>query len=354
LILMNKNDFKYSINIKHVVYKSKKWNLIMKKKLFFKTLAKNKALAAPLMGFPGIQLTKTSLKTNLFNPRLQAESLMRISELSEVDVIFQMMDLSIEAGALGLTVKYPAFESPSVKEHPIETAKDLARFKNIDILADCRVWAAIETVKILKQEQEKPVVAYICGPFSLAGLLMGATEILMALFDKPDDVLEVIEFAAKLELAYAKKLQDVGADAVCLLEPTAMMLPPGDFTKYAGNAIKNIVSEIDIPAILHICGNTSHLIDDMCQTGVAALSLDAVMDLPVIMSSQVPDDICVIGNIDPANLMLRGTPEKIMQAVEELKQKMLKFDNFILSTGCDLPPDTPLENIKAFVKAAKK
>ena len=326
----------------------------MNKKLFFKTLAENKSLAAPLMGFPGIQLSKTNLKTNLFNPRLQAESLMRISEFSEVDVVFQMMDLSIEAGALGLTIEYPTFESPSVKEHPIKTAKDIERFKNIDIMADCRVCAAAETVKILKQEQEKPVVAYICGPFSLAGLLIGATEILMALFDKPDDVLEIIEFTVKVELAYAKKLQDAGADAVCLLEPTAMMLPPQDFMKYAGNAIKNIVTKIDIPAILHICGNTSHLIDDMCQTGISALSLDTVIDLSAIMSSQVPDDICVIGNIDPANLMLRGTPEEIMQAVKKLKQEMFKFDNFILSTGCDLPPDTPLENIKAFVKAAKE
>lgn len=326
----------------------------MGKNIFFKTLAKNKSLAAPLMGFPGIQLTKTNLKTNLFNPRLQAESLMLISDLSGVDVMFQMMDLSIEAGALGLTVSYPADESPSIVGHPLETAKDLARFKNIDIMADCRVQAAAETIGILKHEQEKPVIAYICGPFSLAGLLLGATEILMALYDKPDDVLEIIEFATNLELAYAKKLQAAGADAVCLLEPTAMMLPPGDFTKYAGGAIKNIVSEIDIPAILHICGNTSHLIDEMCRSGVSALSLDTVVDLPAVISSQIPDDICVMGNIDPANLMLRGTPEEVTRAVRELKQKTLKFDNFILSTGCDLPPDTPLENIKAFVKAAKE
>ena len=325
----------------------------MDKRVFLCTLAKNKSLAAPLAGCPAIQLTGTTLKTNLFNPRLQAESIMRLSEASGIDMVFQLMDLSIEAGALGLTVSYPAFESPTVENHPIETAADLNRFKNIDISADCRVWTALETVKILKMEQEKPVVAYICGPFSMAGLLLGATEIFMALFDKPDDVLATIRFAAELGITYANKLQEAGADAICMLEPTAMMLPPDDFVKYAGNTIKNMTAKINAPLILHICGNSSHLIDEMCQTGAAALSLDTAVDLSTI-TPRVPADICVMGNIDPANLMRRGTPAEIIPAVKKLKKEMQKFDNFILSTGCNLPPDTPLENIKAFVEAARK
>ena len=326
---------------------------VMNNRKSLKAWAQNKTLAAPLLGFPGIQLTETNLKTNLFNPRLQAQSLMRISEKTGVDVIFQMMDLSIEAGALGLPVKYPLYESPSVEEHPVETLADLDFFANIDVLADCRVQGAIKTVKILKREQDKPVVAYVCGPFSLAGLLMGATEILMALFDKPDEVLKIIEFACKVELAYARKLQDAGADAVCVLEPTAMMLPPGEFMKYAGNFINHMALSLDIPLILHICGNTTHLIGDMCSSGAAALSLDSAVDLPAIMG-QVPEDVCIMGNIDPAELMLRGKPSDIRRTIGDLKRRMATFDNFILSTGCDLPPDTPLENIKAFLEATKE
>ena len=316
-------------------------------------LADNKSLAAPLLGFPGIQLTGTNLKTNLFNPRLQADSLMRIADETGIDVIFQMMDLSIEAGALGLTVKYPAFESPSVEEHPVGSAADLKRFENIDIMNDCRVKSSIEAVRLLKLEQDRPVVAYICGPFSLAALLVGATEILMAMFDKPDEILEIIKFCAEQETRYALALQEAGADAICVLEPTAMMLPPGDFETYAGSFLNEMNSKLEAPIILHICGNTSHLIEDMCKTGAAGLSLDTPMDFAEVIK-QMPDDVCLIGNIDPANLMLRGKPEEIEEAVLELKEKMKEYNNFILSTGCDLPPDTPLENIKAFVKAAKK
>ncbi|MDD5697640.1 MAG: uroporphyrinogen decarboxylase family protein [Victivallaceae bacterium] len=325
----------------------------MGKNTSLKMLAADKSLAAPLSGCPGIQLTGTNLKTNLFNPRLQADSIMRLSETTGVDVVFQLMDLSIEAGALGLPVRYPAFESPTVETHPVETAKDLAQFANIDVMADCRVWTAVETVRILKREQKKPVAAYICGPFSLAGLLIGATEIFLALFDKPADVQEIIRFAARRGITYARRLREAGADLICMLEPTAMMLPPDDFVTYAGNHIKGMTSEIDAPVILHICGNTTQLISSMGQTGAAALSLDMAVDLPAVMP-RLPKEICVMGNIDPANLMRRGTPEAVGSAVRELKRKMLKFDNFILSTGCNLPPDTPLENITAFVKAAKE
>ncbi|MCP3967688.1 MAG: uroporphyrinogen decarboxylase (URO-D) [Lentisphaerae bacterium] len=319
---------------------------------FFQKTAKNKSTAAPLMGFPGVQLTETNLKTNLFNPSVQAKSLMQISKLSGVDVIFPMMDLSIEAGALGLTVTYPDMESPSVENHPINSSKDLAAFKNIDITKDCRVWSAVETIRILKSEQSKPICAYICGPFSLTGLLIGTTKIFMSLYDTPDDIKKIIDFAANLEIAYAKLLQEAGADAVCMLEPTAMMMSPNDFVNFVSAPIRKIVESLEIPSALHICGDSTHLVEAMCDTGISALSLDAPVDIPAVMP-KVPENICVIGNIDPANLMLRGTPDEVTAKVTDLKAKMQEYGNYIMSTGCDLPPDTPLANIEAFANAVK-
>lgn len=310
--------------------------------------ASERKLAVPLMGFPGARITNTSIKQNLFNPRLQATSLEMLTREIDPDVVFPMMDLSIEAGALGLPVRFPLHESPSIEEHPVSTTEDLEPLRNIDILTDARGWGALETIRLLKYKIDKPLCAYVAGPFTLTGLLMGANDICMALLDDPVGTSEVIEFSLRIVTRYAKALENVGADMICVLEPTAMMLSPDDFKRFSGDYLARLSNALKSSVILHICGNTTHLIKEMCATGVQALSLDHAIDLPDVMSD-IPDDIVVMGNIDPSGIMLRGSEEQVENVSLALLKKMDAYDNFILSTGCDLPPDTPIENIKAFM-----
>jgi len=103
--------------------------------------------------------------------------------------------------------------------------------------------------------------------------------------------------------------------------------------------------------VLYICGNTTYILKAMAATGAEGLSLDTPVKLHEVID-MIPD-VVLIGNVDPVRVMLQGSPEKVYENTLDLRRKMKGHKNFILSTGCDLPPETPFENIEAFVKAGR-
>lgn len=309
-------------------------------------------LVVPLAGFPAVQLTNSTMKQNEFNAELQARSLYKLAERTRPDAVFTMMDLSVEAGSLGLPVRFPLDESATVEWHPVKTAADLEPFKVIDPIYDGRVWVFLETIRLLKQKLNIPVGAYVIGPFTLAGLMMGANDIAIATMETPDVVHATVNFCERAVIDYAKALQKAGADMIAILEPTGVILSPEQFWEFSGRSVQNIVRQLDMRTILHICGNTMHLVERMCQTGAQGLSLDSVVDFPKA-ASLMPSDVVLIGNINPVETMLQGTRERVRRETIALLKAMDPYPNFIMSTGCDLPAETPLDNISELVETTK-
>jgi len=263
-----------------------------------------------------------------------------------------MMDLAVLASALGLPVRFPLEESPTVEYPLVKQLADLYRLLSLDPLKDGLVMAFVETMRFMNRTIDIPKGAYIIGPFTLTGLLMGATEVAVATIRDPGLVIGVLEFCTGMISRYAQALVDAGADIITILEPTAVMLSPEAFWKFSGQFVKRIIEQIPIIPMLHICGNTTHLIPAMVQTKAEALSLDSLVDLPAIGQS-VPESVFLIGNIDPVRVMLQGTPAQVRRETTQLLEHMAPHPNFILSTGCDLPPETPLQNIEAFMEVGK-
>jgi len=99
-----------------------------------------------------------------------------------------------------------------------------------------------------------------------------------------------------------------------------------------------------------------HLIKEMAESGVAALSLDSIefrVDLAQA-AEKVPKDVAVIGNISPTRVLKDGSVETVRDAVTILLKRMKPYKNFILSTGCDVPPQTPIENLTVFMQTARE
>lgn len=312
----------------------------------------DRRLVIPLAGYPGVRLTSSTVKQNGFNAELQARSLYKLAELISPDAIFTLMDLSIEAGALGLPVRYPLAESASVEWHPVERVSDLDQYKVIDPLYDGRMWAFLETIRLLSKKLSIPIGAHVIGPFTLAGLMIGAGKIALATLDDPDTVHATVNFCEHIVINFAKALRQAGANMISILDPTAVILSPQAYWTFAGRSVQNVVRHLNTQTILHICGNTTHLIEKMCETGVQGLSLDTAVSIPEI-AGRVPSDVVLLGNIDPVATMLQGDRAKVRQETAGLLEAMTEYENFILSTGCDLPAETPIENIQELVETTK-
>lgn len=315
-------------------------------------LPKDRILVIPLLGAPGVKLSNTTLKENLTNEKVQLRTIKLLVERFHPDGIFPFMDLTVEAEALGLEVTFPENENPAVRMHSIKTEEDLEavklRYKGIS----GRMPLFINIVEDLARSFSILKGAYVIGPFTLAGELMGVSELSMNVILNPTLAHKFIEFATLVVKDYAKALLSAGADTIAVLEPSAVMLSPRQFEEFSGRYFSFLVEELKAPLILHICGDTTHLLKKMAETGAVGLSLDSLVDLKEA-SKVVPDNIALIGNLDPVKVFLQSTPEEVAEATRSLLEKMRGVKNFILSSGCDLPIDTPLENIDAFMREGK-
>lgn len=307
----------------------------------------------PLLGAPGIKLSRTTLRENLTDGETQYKTLSLLLEEFQPDGIFPMMDLSVEPEALGLKIEFPDNAPPSVREHPIKDEEALESLKKDWKGIGGRMPVFIDVVK--RMSESFPILkgAYMLGPFTLAGELVGVEDFLQMLISNPHFVKEVLAFATEVLKSYGKELFAAGADVLAILDPTSVTLSPKYFDEFSAPYIKELGESLKRPIILHICGNTNHLIERMADTKAMGLSLDSMVDLREV-AERVPRNVALIGNLDPVSVFWQDKPEQVKRKTRELLERMKDVDNFVLSSGCDIPVEAPLENIYAFMKAGRE
>lgn len=312
----------------------------------------SRRLVAPLVGYPGARLTRTTICQNLLDPAIHLRSLCALHDRWGMDIIFPMMDLSVEADALGLPVRLLGNESPTVMEHPVVGREDLDRLRRVDVLTDARLQGFLEVIHGMSSIQATLVGSYVVGPFSLAGLLMGAAQAAMATVRNAAFLHEVIAFAVEVVESYARKTVDAGADLVVVLEPTGVLLSPESFRVFSGAYVRQLVERIPVPCVLHVCGNSTRLLPAMAESGVQGLSLDSAVDLAAAAAG-LPETMVLVGNVAPVDVMGSSDRDVVIGAVRSLRDSMARFPNFVLSTGCDLPVNTPWENIDVLMREGR-
>jgi len=317
-------------------------------------------LVAPLMGFPGLNMTGGSVKLAQQNYGEHYKVVKLLAETFGPDLVFPLMDLSVEANALGRYTVFPKGEAATVVKGAF-SVNDLVAGAHINISFDTRLLGYVETLKLMSIGLPPTVLrgAYVTGPYSLAALIMGADEAAMATMLRPDELAEVCRFTTAKIQEYVRWLIAAGAQVICILEPSAVMLGPAQFEQFSADYVRHINNSCKytgVATVYHTCGNTMHLVGKMVESGVDAVSLDspeAGVDLPAVAET-LPEEVMVIGNINPTGALLRGRPADVEAEVTQLLGRMAPFPNFVLSTGCDLPQETPLENIHAFMRAGRR
>ncbi len=319
-------------------------------------------LVAPLMGFPGVEIINSSIKLAQQNSGVHFKAIRQLVHQFSPDIIFPLMDLSVEANALGQYTIFPR-EDAAIVPAPQEIFRieDLEQLRQINISMDSRVNAYAETVKLMSIGLPEQVIkgAYVTGPYTLASLMMGANEAAMATITRKDELHQLCELTTEKIQEYISLLISAGAELICFLEPSAVMLGPEQFERFSSFYVKHLNQSSrysGVSTIYHTCGNTMHLIKKMIASGVQGISLDSKevgVDLAEV-AKIVPEEVVIMGNINPTSVILKCTADIIRERVLDLLKQMAPFSNFILSTGCDLPQETPLVNIEAFMDTGRK
>ena len=309
----------------------------------------------PLMGYPGVAATGNSVADVLTSRDPHIESLAFLEDRYHPPCLFHVMDLTVEAETLGLEVRFSEEGPPSVVNHPIGTLEQLGSLSVPDPRKDGRMQLFGDVVSRVAMRIDGMMGAYCVGPFTLAAELCGAEELAVRTITDGGFVKDMMSFTTLVCQAYARAMAAVGARVVAILEPTAVILSPDSFQKIVLEPLRSIAAAIrdrDGCPVLHICGDSTHLLGGMASSGVDGLSLDHPVDLATALEA-VPADMLVIGNVDPVGVMMEAEPAAVTEVARSLIERFGGKQNFVLGTGCDLPIETPLENIDALFAAAK-
>lgn len=318
---------------------------------------RKRRLVAPLVGFPGVEMIRSTIKIAQQNFGEHYKAIRALVDAFAPDLVFPLMDLSVEANALGRYTVFPRGESATVPKDSF-ALDELDALADINITFDSRLMGYVETVRMMSVTLPAGTLrgAYVVGPFTLAGLMMGADDTVISTILDPPALHRLCHFTTERIQEYVQLLLAAGADVICILEPTAVMLSPEQFAEFSAVYIRHITTSFRYSRasfVYHTCGNTMHLVQTMARAGVHGVSLDSA-DMGVDLAAaaaRVPEEVAVIGNISPATTMRFGTADDVRREVNGLLEQMRPWPNFILSTGCDLPQETPLANIRAFMEA---
>lgn len=316
-------------------------------------LQKKKRLVIPIMTHPGIELRGSTVFKAVTDGQAHADAILALNERFPTDAVTAIMDLTVEAEAFGAAIRFSENDIPNVIGRLVEDADGVAAL-GIPSLDKGRVREYLKANKIVASSiKDKKVFGGCIGPFSLAGRLYDMSELMMAMYIEPETVTMLLDKCAAFITTYVQAMKETGIDGVIMAEPAAGLVSGDDCYNYSSVYVRKIVEAVQdetFSVVLHNCGNTGHCTGAMLRSGASALHFGNRADMVEALET-CPPDLPVMGNIDPAGVMRQGTPEKVYSAVSELLERTAAYDNFILSTGCDVPPRTPFENIQAFYQA---
>ena len=326
------------------------------RKILWQAAGNESRQAMPILSFPAVQKMDTTVEQLVKSSELMAQAMEIIARDTDTLAAVSLMDLSVEAEAFGAQVRYSADEVPAIVGQLVSDEDEADALAVPDLNAG-RAMLCVEAVRTAKARiTDKPVLAGMIGPYSLAGRLMDVTEIMYACYDEPETVHIVLDKATRYLIAYGQAMKAAGADAIMMAEPLAGILSPDLAEEFSVPYVKRIIDALqdeEFAVLYHNCGNAvPSMLEQIYTQGAAAYHFGNAVDMLEILQNS-PSEILCMGNIDPAGQFAHGTPESISQATRELLDKCGGYPNFVLSSGCDIPAHAKWENINAFFHTLK-
>lgn len=315
-------------------------------------LTSNQRIAIPILTHTGIEMSGKRVIDAVTDGRTHYEAIRLLSETFPAAACTVIMDLTVEAEAFGAQVVFPEDEVPSVTGRLVSD-RDTIEQLVVPSLDTARVPQYLLANSLAAQSLDKPVFAGCIGPFSLAGRLFDMSEIMMAMYIDPEGTRLLLEKCTSFITAYCEELKKQGVNGVIMAEPAAGLLSNEACKEFSSVYIKEIVEKVQDDAfmlVLHNCGNGGHCTEAMVYTGADGYHFGNRIDMIQALDACPPASL-VMGNLDPVSLFKMASPDEVYRQTFQLLERTAGYPNFILSSGCDIPPHTPVENINSFYSA---
>ncbi len=286
--------------------------------------------------------------------RVLVEANLAVLRDFDLDIVQAISDPYREAADFGAQIEFPEDSLPVSKVHLLADPDDLNRLKAPDPASGRRMSDRLEAIRLFREEVggEVPIMGWVEGALAEAADLRGVANLMTDFYDRPEWVEELLETCVEVEIAFARAQIEAGADIIGLGDAVASQIAPRLYARYAlpyEQRIFAAVREAGGLARLHICGNTTKIVDQMALSGADIIDIDWMVDMESAARAFGQTAIC--GNFDPVAVMLQGTPADVYAAAQNCMRQ--GGPRAISAAGCEIPDGTPHDNLRAQARALR-
>lgn len=320
----------------------------------------DRIICIPDMGVTMVPFIGVTAREYYHSAQLMADLEIALFKRLRHDGVSISTSLRGVAEAMGAKVGYPDYGISYLIEPAINCVDAIESLKVVDPLKDGNLPTLLEAIRLTRDalEDEVDVSAAMSGPFSVAASVVGTENLLKWMIKYPKKVHTLMDIVAESNNRYIEEVAKLGV-SIGFADPVSStsLISPKQFREFSLPALKRNINKIKektggAPAI-HICGKSKELWEDVVNAGISNFSIDNAEDLEEAKNI-MGDRVVITGNVPPVDVVYRGNKEAIFKSVKEcIKKGHDSKKGYILSTGCQIPMHTPIENIEMFMEAGK-
>jgi MtaA/CmuA family methyltransferase len=283
--------------------------------------------------------------------RVLVEAQLATAERFGLDYVSCISDPAREAADCGAAIHYFDDQPPAIDETNSLLADKsvLAKLKAPHPLSGGRMHDRVQAAVLLRQKVggQLLIEGWIEGPCAEAADLRGINRLMLDFYDDPQFVRDLFDFVLDMELRFAKAQVEAGVDLIGVGDAAASLVGPQVYEEFVLPYEKRMVDGLHAMGTrvrLHICGNTNRILKGMGSLGCEIVDLDFMVPLGKAREAMGPQQV-LLGNLDPVAALRNSTPESIRAAIADCHRQAGAA--YIVGAGCEVPRDTPAENVLA-------
>ena len=313
--------------------------------------------AYPIMGQCNAQLVGATIREFILDPKIFVKAQVAAYERYKPDIIVMQGDLLMDVEAMGNELKFPENGMCISKKMALEDKGKLSSLQLPDPTKDGRMpnylEVLAETKKIITDSIVSSVVA---GPWTTAIGLRGANDLIRDALKDPDYVHELMQFCTQMAIKFMEAIMPLKVGLSYSEAPASCsLISPKMYREFIFPYHKQIIDHFKEKKAgigLHICGYADPILEDMVNTGVTNISIDAPSDLARAVEVTRGKAV-LIGNVN-TSLFFSGGKEEMKQAIKNCLDVAPKDSGYILASGCEVPGVAPPERVDWFMELANE
>ncbi len=287
--------------------------------------------------------------------RKKVEANIRCANDFSYDWVNVMSDPYAEASAYGTGLIYPENNLPQVTNWLVNEINDVDKIKLLKVEEHLRMKSRVDEIREFRRKvgNTQFICGWVEGPLAEYCDLRDVSPACMDMLENPDKFQKALNIITENAISFAAAQVKAGAHCVGMGDAVCSLISPDLYHEFVfplETAIVDHIHSLGARVKLHICGNTSGILPDMVKTGADIVDIDHLVGSMAEYIDLFPERQVPSGNSDPVTVIRDGTGNKIEESVSQCYTATR--GRGIVSAGCEVPPDTPFENMFVYMKAA--